>query len=49
VIINPSGRAHALPHHRPELADATAVKNTGVTVDQAAIAAGPLSYGIFHL
>jgi maltose alpha-D-glucosyltransferase/alpha-amylase len=49
VIINPSGRTHALPHDRPELAGATAVKHTSVTVDQATITAGPFSFGIFRL
>ena len=49
VIINPCGRAHVLPHDRPELAGATAVKHAGVTVDQATITAGPFSFGIFHL
>ncbi len=49
VIINPGGRAHILPHDRPGLASATAVRHTGVTVDQATITAGPFSFGIFHL
>jgi maltose alpha-D-glucosyltransferase/alpha-amylase len=49
VIINPSGRTHVLPHGHPELATATAVKHTGVSLDQAAITAGPFSFGIFHL
>ncbi len=49
MIINPGGRAHILPHDRPGLASATAVKHTGVTVDQATITAGPFSFGIFHL
>jgi maltose alpha-D-glucosyltransferase/alpha-amylase len=48
VIINPSGRTHVLPHDRPELADAVAVKHTGVTVDQATITAAPFSFGIFQ-
>jgi glycosidase len=48
VIINPSGHAHVLPHDRPELAAATAVKHVGVTVDQATITAGPFSYGVFR-
>ena len=49
VIINPSGRVHLLPHDRRELPGATAVKHTGVTVDQATISAGPFSFGIFRL
>jgi hypothetical protein len=49
VVINPSGRAHALPHDRPELASATVVKQAGVNVDQAIITAGPFSFGIFRL
>jgi maltose alpha-D-glucosyltransferase/alpha-amylase len=49
VIINPSGRAHVLPHDRPGLAGATAVKHAGVNVDQATITAGPFSFGIFRL
>jgi glycosidase len=48
VIINPSGRTHVLPHDRPELADAVAVKHTGVTVDRTTITAGPFSFGIFQ-
>ena len=47
VIINPCGRAQVLPHDRPELAGATAVKHAGVNVDQATITAGPFSFGIF--
>ena len=49
VVINPSGRARVLPHDRPELADATAVRHTGVDVDRASITAGPFSFGIFRL
>jgi len=49
VVINPSDRARALPHDRPELAAAAAVKQTGVSVDQATIFAGPFSFGIFRL
>ena len=49
VIINPSDRARVLPHDRPELADATAVRHTGVAVDQTTITAGPFSLGIFQL
>jgi glycosidase len=48
VVINPSDRAHVLPHDRPELADATAVRHTGVKLDQATITAGPFSFGIFQ-
>ncbi|MGH3282553.1 MAG: alpha-amylase family glycosyl hydrolase, partial [Trebonia sp.] len=49
VVVNPSGRARALPHDRPELAAATAVKHTGVKLDQATITADPFSFGIFQL
>jgi maltose alpha-D-glucosyltransferase/alpha-amylase len=49
VVINPSGHTQTLPHHRPELAYAAAVRHTGVTLDQAAITAGPFTYGIFKL
>ena len=49
VVINPSGRARVLPHHRPELAHATAVRHTGVQLDQATITAGPFAFGIFKL
>ncbi len=49
VVINPSDRTHALPHHHPELADATAVRHTGVKLDHATITAGPFSFGIFRL
>jgi glycosidase len=49
VVINPSDRTCVLPHDRPELADATAVKQTGVKLDQATITAGPFSFGIFQL
>jgi glycosidase len=49
VIINPSDRAHVLPHDRPEMAAATAVMHTGVNLGQATITAGPFSFGIFHL
>ena len=49
MVINPSSRAHVVPHDRPDLADVTAVKHTGVTVDQATITAGPFCFGIFRL
>jgi glycosidase len=49
VVVNPSDRARALPHGRTELAEATAVRQTGVKLDQTTIAAGPFSYGIFRL
>jgi hypothetical protein len=38
-----------LPHDRPELADATAVRHTGVKLDHTTITTGPFSYGIFQL
>jgi glycosidase len=49
VVINPSDRARSLPHDRPELANATAVRHTGVAVDQTTITAGPFSFGILQL
>ena len=49
VVVNPSDRARVLPHDRPELADATAVRQTGVKLDQTTIVAGPFSFGIFQL
>ena len=49
VVINPSDRARVLSHDRPEMADATTVRHTGVNLDQATITAGPFSFGIFHL
>jgi maltose alpha-D-glucosyltransferase/alpha-amylase len=49
VVINPSDRTRVLPHDRPELADVTAVRHTGVKVDPATITAGPFSFGIFRL
>lgn len=47
VVVNPSDRARVLPHDRPELADATEVRQTGVKLDQTTITAGPFSFGIF--
>jgi len=49
VVVNPSDRTHVLPHDRPELAAATAVRHTGATVDEAKITTGPFSFGIFRL
>jgi glycosidase len=49
VIINPCSRTHVLPHDRPELAAATAVKHTGVNLAQTTITAGPFFFGIFQL
>jgi len=49
VVVNPSDRTRALPHDRPGLAGATAVRHTGVTLDPATITAGPFSFGIFRL
>jgi glycosidase len=49
VIINPSDRARVLPHDRPDLAGATAVRHNGVDVDRASITAGPFAFGIFRL
>jgi glycosidase len=49
VIINPSGSTRAATHDRPELASATAVRHTGVKLDEATITAGPFSFGIFRL
>jgi glycosidase len=49
VVINPSDRDRVLPHDRPKLAEATAVKQTGVRLDQETVSAGPFSFGIFRL
>ena len=49
VVVNPSDRTRALPHGRPELAAATAVRHTGVRLDRDAITASPFSFGIFRL
>lgn len=49
VIVNPSDCARVVTHDRQELAGATAVRHTGVKVDQATITAGPFSFGIFQL
>jgi maltose alpha-D-glucosyltransferase/alpha-amylase len=49
VVVNPSGHDRVLPHDRPELSQATAVRHAGVKLDQEAITAGPFSYGIFQL
>jgi len=49
VVVNPSGRTQALPHGRPELAAATAVRQTGVSLDRTTITAAPFSFGIFRL
>ena len=49
VIVNPCGRACVLRHDRPELAGATEVKSTGVSIGEATIAADPFSFGIFQL
>jgi glycosidase len=49
VVVNPSDRARVLPHGRPELAEAAAVRQTGVKLDQTTITAGPFSFGIFQL
>jgi glycosidase len=49
VVINPSDRVRVVPHARPELAAATPVQPTGVTVGPATVTAGPFSYGIFQL
>jgi len=49
VVINPSSSVRALPHDRPELAVATAVKAGDVSLDRATITAGPFSYGIFQV
>jgi glycosidase len=49
VVVNPSDRARVLPHDRPELAEATEVRQAGVKLDQTTITAGPCSFGIFQL
>jgi maltose alpha-D-glucosyltransferase/alpha-amylase len=48
VVVNPSDRARVLSHDRPELGKATTVRQTGVTLDQTTLTAGPFSYGIFQ-
>jgi hypothetical protein len=49
VVVNPSDRDRVLPHGRPGLSEATAVRHAGVKLGQEAITAGPFSYGIFQL
>ncbi|HZC70313.1 MAG TPA: alpha-amylase family glycosyl hydrolase [Jatrophihabitans sp.] len=49
VVVNPARVARDLRHDRPELAGATDVRNTGVSVTQTAIHAEPFSFGIFRL
>jgi glycosidase len=47
VVVNPARKTVVLPLTRPDLAEATAVENNGVTVDRDAITAQPFAYGIF--
>jgi glycosidase len=49
VVINPSNSVRVLPHDRPELAAAIAVKVMDVSLDRGAITAGPFSFGIFQV
>ncbi len=49
VVVNPSGTARVLPHDRPGLAGATAMRHTGVKLDPATITAAPFSFGVFRL
>jgi glycosidase len=49
IVVNPSDRASVLAHDRPQLARATALKQTGVAVADATIAADPFSFGVFEL
>ena len=49
VIVNPSRTTQVWPNDRPGLPRATAVRPTDVTVTDAAITAGPFSFGIFQL
>jgi glycosidase len=49
VVVNPSGSTRVLPHDRPGLAGATALKQAGVRVEQAAITSDPFSFGVFQL
>jgi glycosidase len=49
VVVNPSDSTRVLSHGRPDLAEATAVRQTGVKLDQTTMTAGPFSYGIFQL
>ena len=49
MVVNPSGSTRVLSHGRPELAEATAVRQTGVKLDQTTVTADPFSFGIFQL
>ena len=49
VVVNPSDQARVLPHGRPELAQATEVRNAGVALSASTISAGPFSFGIFRM
>jgi glycosidase len=49
IVVNPSDNDRAWPHGRPELAEATAVRNAGVTLDSEKVTAGPFSFAIFRL
>jgi maltose alpha-D-glucosyltransferase/alpha-amylase len=49
VVVNPSDSTRVLSHGRSDLAEATAVRQTGVKLDQTTMTAGPFSYGIFQL
>ena len=49
IVVNPAGRVVSLPHDRPELAAATAVRQVGVRVRESAISVDPFGYGVFRL
>jgi maltose alpha-D-glucosyltransferase/alpha-amylase len=49
VVLNPSVRAEAVVHDRPELGDANPIRHSGVRVDRVAVTAAPYSFGIFSL
>ena len=48
VVVNPSDSTRVLSHGRPELAEATPVRQTGVKLDPTSVTAGPFSFGIFE-
>ena len=49
VVVNPSDRSVELEHGRAALADATAVRESGVIVDARTLTAAPFAFGIFRL
>lgn len=49
IVINPCSRTQAFRHDRAELATASEVRHSGVTVSRTSITAEPFSFGIFQL